>query len=108
MTQGSVSYKNVSGPLGIFIAGYSFAHKGATWLIWFLSIISANLAVMNFLPIPIVDGGLFTFLIIEKIKGSPVSQRVQSVAQMVGLGILLSVFVLATWQDIFRLPFLNH
>ncbi len=109
MVQGSVSYKNVSGPVGIFVAGYGFANKGTTWLLWFLSIISANLAVMNFLPIPIVDGGLFTFLIIEKIKGGPVSPKVQSIAQIVGLAILLSVFVLATYQDVFyRLPFLNH
>jgi regulator of sigma E protease len=103
MTQGSVSYKAVSGPVGIFAAGYKFADRGAVWLTWFLSIISANLAVMNFLPIPIVDGGLFTFLIIEKIKGKPVSPKVQSVAQVVGLAILLSVFLLATYQDISRL-----
>ncbi|HEV7299488.1 MAG TPA: RIP metalloprotease RseP [Tepidisphaeraceae bacterium] len=104
MVQGSVSYKNVSGPVGIFAAGYRFADRGTVWLIWFLSIISANLAVMNFLPIPIVDGGLFTFLVIEKIKGKPVSPRVQAVAQVVGLAILLSVFLLATYQDITRLP----
>lgn len=103
MLQGSVSYKNVSGPVGIFAAGYQFADRGPVWLLWFLSIIGANLAVMNFLPIPIVDGGLFTFLIIEKIKGKPVSARVQSVAQVVGLAILLSVFLLATYQDITRL-----
>lgn len=103
MVQGSVSYKNVSGPVGIFAAGYQFADRGTVWLTWFLSIISANLAVMNFLPIPIVDGGLFTFLIIEKIKGEPVSPRVQAVAQVVGLAILLSVFLLATYQDITRL-----
>ena len=104
MVQGSISYKNVSGPVGIFAAGYKFADRGTVWLIWFLSIISANLAVMNFLPIPIVDGGLFTFLVIEKIKGRPVSPRVQAVAQVVGLAILLSVFLLATYQDITRLP----
>jgi regulator of sigma E protease len=108
MTEGSVSYKNVSGPLGILVAGYGFANKSLSWLIWFLSIISANLAVMNFLPIPIVDGGLFTFLIIEKIKGGPISPRVQAIAQVVGLAILLSVFLLATYQDLFRLPFFNH
>jgi regulator of sigma E protease len=103
MTQGHVSYKNVSGPVGIFAAGYKFADRGSVWLAWFLSIISANLAVMNFLPIPIVDGGLFTFLIIEKIKGRPVSPKVQQIAQVVGLAILLSVFLLATYQDISRL-----
>jgi regulator of sigma E protease len=72
------------------------------WLLWFLCMISANLAVVNFLPIPIVDGGLFTFLIIEKIQGKPLSARTQSIAQIVGLAILVSVFLLVTYQDITR------
>jgi regulator of sigma E protease len=63
---------------------------------------------MNFLPIPVVDGGLFTFLIIEKIKGSPISPRVQAAAQVAGLVILLSVFLFATYQDVYRLPLLMH
>jgi regulator of sigma E protease len=109
MVSHSISVKQVSGPVGILAVGYKFAEAGTTRLIWFLSIISANLAVMNFLPIPIVDGGLFTFLIIEKIKGSPISPRVQAIAQVVGLAILLSVFLFATYQDVFvRLPFLNR
>ena len=58
--------------------------------------------------IPVVDGGLFTFLIIEKLKGSPISQKTQVYAQYVGLALLLSVFVFATFQDIFRLPLLFH
>src|SRR2546428_13615078 len=108
MFQGSVSYKNMMGPGGIFNVGRQFAYKGMDWLIWFLAMISANLAVVNFLPIPIVDGGLFTFLIIEKIQGKPLSQRAQSIAQVVGLAVLLGVFLLVTYQDIARLPFMNH
>jgi len=104
MVRGSISPKEVSGPVGILSAGYKIAERGSTRLIWFLAIISANLAVMNFLPIPIVDGGLFTFLIVEKLKGSPISQRTQSIAQAVGLVLLLSVFVFATYQDVARLP----
>jgi regulator of sigma E protease len=109
MASRSISVKQVSSFVGIAAAGYKFAEMGIVRLVWFLSIISANLAVMNFLPIPIVDGGLFTFLIIEKLKGSPVSQRVQAIAQVVGLAILLSVFLFATYQDVFyRLPFLSR
>jgi regulator of sigma E protease len=58
---------------------------------------------VNFLPIPIVDGGLFLFLIIEKIAGRPLSPRMQTIAQFVGLAIILSVFVLVTFQDIKRI-----
>ena len=102
MVQGTISYTNMMGPVGIFVAGTHFADKGTDWLIWFLAMISANLAVVNFLPIPIVDGGLFTFLIIEKIQGRPLSARTQSIAQIVGLAILVSVFLLVTYQDITR------
>ena len=62
--------------------------------------ISANLAVVNFLPIPIVDGGLFTFLILEKIKGKPLSPKTQAIAQYVGMALLLGVFLFVTWQDV--------
>lgn len=102
MFEGSVSYKNMMGPVGIFDAGRKFAYKGNDWLIWFLAMISANLAVVNFLPIPIVDGGLFTFLLIEKIQGRPLSAKTQSIAQVVGLAVILSVFLLVTYQDIAR------
>jgi regulator of sigma E protease len=105
MVQGSVSYKNMMGPVGIFNAGRHFAYKGFDWLIWFLAMISANLAVVNFLPIPIVDGGLFTFLVVEKIQGKPLSAKTQSIAQFVGLAIILSVFLLVTYQDIARIAF---
>ena len=105
MFTGRVSYKNVMGPLGIFNAGRHFAYKGTDWLIWFLAMISANLAVVNFLPIPIVDGGLFTFLIVEKIQGRPLSPKTQSIAQFVGLAVILSVFLLVTYQDIARMFF---
>jgi regulator of sigma E protease len=100
MFQGRVSYKNMMGPVGIFNAGRHFAYKGTDWLLWFLSMISANLAVVNFLPIPIVDGGLFLFLVIEKIQGRPLSAKTQSIAQVVGLAIIVGVFLLVTYNDV--------
>ena len=103
LVQGSVGVSNLMGPIGIVHTGSIIAFRGWDWLIWFLAMISANLAVVNFLPIPIVDGGLFTFLIIEKISGKPLSPRMQTVAQLVGLAIILSVFLLVTYQDIMRL-----
>jgi regulator of sigma E protease len=102
MVQGSVSYTNMMGPLGIVTSGAHIAFKGMDWLLWFLAMISANLAVVNFLPIPIVDGGLFTFLILEKIQGKPLSPKVQAVAQIVGFALIISVFLLVTFQDLKR------
>jgi regulator of sigma E protease len=102
MFEGSVSYANMMGPVGIVTSGAKFAYRGFAWLVWFLAMISANLAVVNFLPIPIVDGGLFTFLIVEKINGRPLSPKVQAVAQVVGFALICGVFLLVTFQDIKR------
>ncbi|MCH8881734.1 MAG: site-2 protease family protein, partial [Planctomycetes bacterium] len=55
---------------------------------------------LNFLPLPIVDGGLMVFLIIEKIKGSPVGIRTQVVTQLVGIALFATMFVLITFKDI--------
>src|SRR5205085_10408187 len=105
MVTGDVGVRNMMGPVGIFQAGTSFVSKGNDWLIWFLAMISANLAVVNFLPIPIVDGGLFTFLIFEKVKGKPLSAKAQTIAQYVGLALLLGVFLFVTYQDVMNFPF---
>ena len=98
----TVPLSNLSGPLGIFNAGTAAAKRGPDWLIWFMALISANLAVVNFLPIPIVDGGLFIFLLAEKITGRPPSPRVQAIAQMVGIALLGSLFLYATYHDLLR------
>ncbi len=103
MVSGSISPSNMMGPVGIFYGGSRFAQKGMDWLIWFLAMISANLAVVNFLPIPVVDGGQFMFLILEKIKGSPLSPRAMAIAQYVGLAFLAAVVLFVTYHDILRM-----
>jgi len=100
---GSVPMSNFSGPVGIVHAGSIFAGRGTDWLIWFLALISANLAVVNFLPIPIVDGGHFCFLILEKITGKPPSPKLMAAAQIAGLVLILSFFVFVTFNDIANL-----
>ena len=80
-----------------------FADRGLDYLIWFLAMISANLAVVNFLPIPVVDGGQFMFLILEKIKGRPLSPRAMAIAQYVGLAFLAAVVLFVTYHDINRM-----
>ncbi len=82
--------------------GGEAARRGLVDMLFFLGIISANLAVLNFLPLPIVDGGLMVFLIIEKIKRSPVSLKVQIATQVIGLVLILMAVVLVTIQDITR------
>lgn len=99
----SIGVENMSGPLGIVSIGGQIARAGLVEFLFFLAILSANLAVINFLPLPIVDGGLMVFLIIEKIKGSPVSLRVQVATQLIGLALIVGAFVFVTYNDALRL-----
>ncbi|MFP4224180.1 MAG: site-2 protease family protein [Phycisphaeraceae bacterium] len=101
--QGTVKPEHLRGPAGIVHEGTRFAQQGWEYALFFLGIISINLAVINFLPIPIVDGGHMVFLLIERIKGSPPSATVQAVASYVGLALLALVFVVITYHDIARL-----
>jgi regulator of sigma E protease len=101
MFEGSVAASNLSGPVGIFHLGGQIAtSKSLDWTVWFLAMISANLAVVNFLPIPIVDGGLFVFLIVEKLMGRPLSPKAQGIAQIAGLALIAGVFLFVTYNDI--------
>ncbi|MGD0390124.1 MAG: site-2 protease family protein [Tepidisphaeraceae bacterium] len=103
MVTGDVALSNVMGPVGMAHEGAQVASRGFAWLLWFLCLISANLAVVNFLPIPIVDGGLFTLLILEKLQGKALSADAQRIVQMVGLVLILGVFLLVTYQDFARM-----
>ncbi len=96
----SVGVEHMSGPVGIIRIGSRIAKADKIEMLFFLALISANLAVINFLPLPIVDGGLMVFLIIEKIKGSPVGIRMQVVTQLVGIALFAAMFVLITFKDI--------
>ena len=101
--QGTVGVSDLRGPVGIVDEGRRVAVRGWPYIMFFLGLLSVNLAVINFLPIPIVDGGQMVFLIIEKIKGSPVSAAVQQGALIVGLVILGLIFVTTTFYDISRI-----
>ncbi|MAE67304.1 MAG: hypothetical protein CMJ18_23830, partial [Phycisphaeraceae bacterium] len=101
--QGTVKLEHLRGPVGIVHEGTRIAKQGWSYLLFFLGVISVNLVVINFLPIPITDGGLMVFLIIEKLKGSPVSPKVQTAAFFVGLALIGSVFLITLYYDTGRL-----
>jgi regulator of sigma E protease len=98
--QGSVHIEQFKGPVGIAHIGTQIARDGFISLLFFLAVISTNLAVLNFLPLPIVDGGHMVYLIIEGITGKPVSVVVQNLAAMAGILVLASFFLLVTFNDI--------
>ncbi|MHC4069272.1 MAG: site-2 protease family protein [Planctomycetota bacterium] len=95
----------MSGPVGIATMSYEAVKYSFVTFLYLLAFISANLAVINFLPIPVVDGGVFVLLIVEKIKGGPVSIKVQEVMTYAGLAFILLVFVYLTYNDVLRLIF---
>ncbi len=103
LIRGRVPLNQMSGPVGIAHKGTQITNEGLSYLFWFLGLISANLAVINFLPIPVVDGGLMVMLIIEKIKGSPVSPKIQVAVTYAGLALILSLFLYITYHDVARL-----
>jgi regulator of sigma E protease len=95
--------EHVAGPVGIIAGALDRAKAGFPELLFFLAFLSVNLAVLNFLPFPVVDGGLMVFLIIEKLRGKPLSVRAHMIATAVGLATIVLVFLLVTFKDITRI-----
>jgi regulator of sigma E protease len=103
MLTGAASLKNLSSVITIAQAANSSAQLGPAWFLNFLAIISLSLAILNLLPIPILDGGHLVYYLIELIKGSPVSDRMQVAGQYVGLTLLMALMGLAFYNDILRI-----
>lgn len=99
---GNVSPKNFSGPVGIFAAMSHFARKSTGDLLDFLALLSVNLAVVNFLPIPVTDGGHFLFLMYEKFKGQRMDEEIEARFQWAGLVFILLLMIYVTFHDIGR------
>lgn len=93
----------IGGPLMIAEMAGKTAQQGATSLLFFMALISVNLGILNLLPVPILDGGHLFFFTIEAIKGSPVKDTVQAVANRVGLALLVLLMVWALKNDITRM-----
>jgi regulator of sigma E protease len=100
---GRVSPKLVGGPIGIAQLAYSAADSGFGAFLHFLGAISINLAVLNFLPIPPLDGGQMAFLLAEKVRGRPLPDSALIAGTYTGLLLVLCLMVFATYQDVFRL-----
>ncbi len=100
LAQGSVKVEHLKGPVGIADVGTKVIRMGFIHLLFFLAVVSANLAVINFLQLPIVDGGLFIFLLVESITKRPVSVAVQNAATALGVLLIGAVFLVVTFNDI--------
>jgi regulator of sigma E protease len=101
---GQASSRNISGVITIARASNSYAQMGPSWFLQFLALVSLSLAVINLLPIPVLDGGHLLYYLIELVKGSPVSERVMIAGQFVGLALLTCIIGLALYNDILGIP----
>lgn len=103
LVQRKVSAKNITGPVGIAAVSYHQARQGLSHFLDLIVLISVNLAIINLLPVPILDGGHLAFLAVERVKGSPVSERTLAVAQYVGLILLVALMLYVLTNDVTRL-----
>ncbi|MBP3749380.1 MAG: RIP metalloprotease RseP [Ruminobacter sp.] len=98
---GDISVKNVSGPIGIAKGVGLTASLGLVYYLSFLALVSVNLGVLNLMPIPVLDGGHLFFYIIEFVRGKPMSQAVMGKLLFIGMLLLLSLMLLAVFNDIY-------
>lgn len=98
--EGTVKVQHLKGPVGIAHFGTLVAERGWVWLLFFFALISVNLAVVNFLPLPIVDGGQFLLIVYEQIRGKPAPIAFQNAAMIAGLILIGISFLFITVNDI--------
>lgn len=91
------------GPVGIFQAVRENAARGIAFLVFTAAVLNVNLGLLNFLPIPVLDGGWLVFLALEGIRGKPLAPEHRGIAQFIGLTLLLLLLLFATYRDVVRL-----
>lgn len=103
MLMGTVSAQNISGPLSIADYSGKALQNGSVAFLSLLGLLSLSIGILNLLPIPVLDGGHLFFYVIEMIKGSPVSEAVEAVAQKFGLAMILALTFFALFNDVVRI-----
>jgi regulator of sigma E protease len=98
-----IPIKTVGGPILIGQMAGQLAQENLTYLIPFMAVISINLGILNLLPVPILDGGLIVFLLIELIIGKPLSIKKRDAAQKVGLFLLILLMAVVIYNDVARI-----
>ena len=109
MLTGAMSFKeSVTGPIGIFFMTQQAAQLGFIYLFYFMGSLSVSLFVLNLLPIPVLDGGHVLFILIERLKGSPLKESVKEKMTQGGLVLLLALMAFVIFQDISRFSVLEN
>ena len=103
LIQGTVSTKTLGGPIMIAEMAGQQAREGAVNLLFFIALLSINLAIINFLPIPVLDGGHMLFFLIEAVTRRPLNTRMREIAQQAGIFILVMLMIFVFYNDITRI-----
>ncbi len=103
MIQGAISVKNLSGPITIAKVAGASAESGLESFLNFLAYLSISLGILNLLPIPMLDGGHLLYYVIEAVRGRPVSEKVQVMGLKIGMALLMTLMLLAFYNDLARL-----
>ena len=93
----------VAGPVGIAVLTSQVVKLGLVYVLQFAAILSINLAIINVIPFPALDGGRLLFLLIEKIKGKPIKFKTERLANTIGFAILILLIIIITFRDIIKL-----
>jgi regulator of sigma E protease len=104
LISGEASAKQLAGPLNIIPVSGMMAFQGLSSILNFMALIGINLAVLNLLPLVITDGGLLMFLVIEAIRGKPLSAESQTAVNKIFIALFLALFLFVTFNDLQRLP----
>ena len=106
---GEVSVKELSGPVGIVYVVNDTAKMGILYLFYLTALISLNLAIVNMLPLPALDGGRLLMIIIRKITGKAITDEMEGKIHFIGIMLLFALMIYVTWNDIVRfiVPFFN-
>lgn len=94
---------DLSGPVGIAMITGQVAHLGFSHLVMFAALLSINLAIINFIPFPALDGGRALFVLIEKLRGKPVSAKIETMTHNIGFVMLMILVLVVTFKDIIGL-----
>lgn len=102
MVHKGISKDSVTGPVGMAGLVNKTAHTGILSYLYLVALISLNMAIVNLLPFPALDGGRIIFVLIRKVTGNVISAKAEGYMHLAGFGVLIALFVFITWQDLTR------
>jgi regulator of sigma E protease len=103
MVKGTRTTDELGGPLRIAQMSGEVAQGGVVAILWFMAVLSINLGLINLFPVPVLDGGHLLFYAAEAVRGKPLGQRAQEYGFRIGLALVLTLMVFATWNDLVHL-----